>query len=146
MAETKTEGATRAGNGSFLFDMNQVGKVDAGTGYSTAHGPLVEGDRMQCGVMKMPRGTGARPHTHPNEQWVYILQGQARASVAGQPETTVGPGALIYIPANVEHYVVSLGEEDTVFFTCKDMSHGIIGKAVDGTMSGPAYQPGFAPK
>jgi hypothetical protein len=26
------------------------------------------------------------------------------------------------------------------------MSHGIIGKAADGTMAGPHYDPGFEPK
>ena len=35
---------------------------------------------------------------------------------------------------------------DVVFFTVKDTSHGIIGKAADGTMTGPHYDPGFEPK
>jgi len=31
--------------------------------------------------------------------------------------------------------------EDVQFFTCKDMSHGIIGIAADGTMAGPYVDP-----
>ena len=37
-------------------------------------------------------------------------------------------------------------EEDVIFIAIKDLSHGIIGKATDGTMDGPRYMPGFEPK
>jgi hypothetical protein len=33
-----------------------------------------------------------------------------------------------------------------IFIAIKDLSHGIIGMAVDGTMSGPHYEPGFGGK
>ncbi len=143
--ETKNKGATRGGHGNYLFDMDGRAGRDAGTGYSTAHGPVVEGDRIQVGLITMPRGTGARPHTHPNEQWMYIIKGRARCSVDGQPERIIGPGELMYMPANVVHYAVAMPEEDLVFFTCKDLSHGIIGQAADGTMAGPHYDAGFEP-
>lgn len=143
--ETKNQGATKGGNGSYVFDMAGLAALDAGTGYSSANGPVVEGDRMQVGLITMPRGTGARPHTHPNEQWMYIIKGRARCSVDGQPERIIGPGELVYMPANVVHYAVATPEEDLVFFTCKDLSHGIIGKAADGSMAGPQYDPGFEP-
>ncbi len=145
MNTTKTEGATRAGDGKYLFDMNALGRVEAGKGYATTNGPLVEGERIQVGLMTMPRGTGARAHSHPNEQWVYIIKGHGRVSVDGQPETIAGPGSLIYIPANTIHYTVATADEDLQFFTCKDMSHGIVGMAADGTMSGPHFDPGFEP-
>ena len=32
-----------------------------------------------------------------------------------------------------------------IFIAIKDLSQGIIGKAVDGTMTGPHYDPGFGP-
>jgi hypothetical protein len=34
--------------------------------------------------------------------------------------------------------------EDVIFIVIKDLSQGIIGKAVDGAMSGPHYDPGFS--
>jgi hypothetical protein len=37
-------------------------------------------------------------------------------------------------------------EEDAMFFAVKDLSHGIIGKAADGTMAGGYYDPGLGPK
>ena len=33
-----------------------------------------------------------------------------------------------------------------IFIAIKDLSQGIIGKAVDGTMEGPAYLKGYEPK
>jgi quercetin dioxygenase-like cupin family protein len=37
------------------------------------------------------------------------------------------PGSLIYAPANVEHWVEALPDEDVVFFTVKDRSSGMVG-------------------
>jgi mannose-6-phosphate isomerase-like protein (cupin superfamily) len=96
-ARTKTEGAIRGGGGRYVFDLARLVGLDAGPGYSTAHGPVVEGERMQIGLMRMPRGTGGRPHSHPNEQWVYVLQGTLDAEVDGV-KCRVPAGSLMYIP------------------------------------------------
>ena len=52
----------------------------------------------------------------------------------------------MHIPANAPHTLVSTPDEDVIFIAIKDLSHGIIGKAVDGTMEGPAYLKGYEPK
>ena len=46
-AQTKTEGAVKAGNGRFIFPLTQMAGIEAGTGYSTAEGPVVEGERIR---------------------------------------------------------------------------------------------------
>ena len=142
--ETKNKGAVKAGNGNYIFDLTGLQRMEAGVGYSSAEGPVVEGERIQVGLISMKRGTVARPHSHPNEQWIYLIKGKARASVDGQPERIVGPGTLVYLPAYIVHYMQALPDEEIVFFTCKDMSHGIMGKAADGTMAGPYVDPGIA--
>jgi quercetin dioxygenase-like cupin family protein len=142
---TKTEGAIKAGDGRFVFDLAKLHAIDAGTGYSTSHGPVVEGERIQIGLMRMPKGTGSRPHSHPNEQWIYVMQGTLDADVEGR-KSRVGAGSLIYIPANAVHAAMATTDEDVVFLTAKDTSHGIVGKAVDPSISAPAYAPGFEPK
>jgi len=144
-SQTKTEGAIKAGAGRYTFDLAKLSTIDAGPGYSTAHGPVVEGERIQVGLIRMPRGTGARPHTHPNEQWIYVLEGTLDSEVEGV-KTRVGPGSLVYIPANAVHCAVATGDGDVLFFTAKDMAHGIVGTAVDASVSAPAYAPGFEPK
>jgi quercetin dioxygenase-like cupin family protein len=144
--EAKNKGAVQGGDQGYIFDLPNMGKIDAGTGYSTAHGPVVEGDRMQVGLMLKPAGTGARPHTHPNEQWNYVVSGRLRVKIADTPEQIVGPGTLLYFPANVVHSTVALQDQDVYFLAIKDLSHGIVGMAADGTMAGPHYDEGFAPK
>ena len=54
-------------------------------------------------------------------------------------------GSAVYVPANMEHSMVATPEEDVIFIAIKDLSHGIIGKATDGTMDGPKFMPGFEP-
>jgi quercetin dioxygenase-like cupin family protein len=142
----RNKGAVKGGSGQYIFPLTQMDAMDAGTGYSSAQGPVVEGERIQCGLITKKRGTGARPHLHPNEQWNYIVKGTLRVTVGDQPEQLCGPGTLLYFPANVVHSTVATQDGDVVFFTVKDMSHGIIGKAADGTMAGPHYDPGFEPK
>ncbi len=141
----KTAGAIRAGSGRYTFDLGTLNTIDAGPGYSTSHGPVVEGDRIQIGLMRMPKGTGSRPHSHPNEQWIYVMQGTLESEVSGV-KSRGGAGSLIYIPANAVHAALATPEADVVFLTAKDMSHGIAGRATDGKASGPAYARGFEPK
>jgi quercetin dioxygenase-like cupin family protein len=143
---TKTEGAIRGGDaGRYQFNLARVRKVPAGTGYSTSHGGVLEGERMLVGYIHKPRGTGSRMHSHKNEQFNYVVQGTLKGSVNGK--RVVAPaGTMIYIPANAPHTLVSTSDEDVIFIAIKDLSQGIIGKAVDGTMTGPHYEPGFEPK
>ena len=134
--QPKNEGAIKAGNGEYIFKLPELARIDAGRGYSTAEGPVVEGERMQVGLITIKRGAASEPHSHPNEQWTYVLKGKARFKVGDQPETLASPGTLIYAPADVVHSVEVLPDEDLVFFTVKDLSHGIVGT--------PAAKPGAA--
>jgi len=143
--QTKTEGAIRAGNGKYQFPLARLKKVPAGTGYSTSHGGVVEGKRMLVGYIHKPRGTGSRMHSHKNEQFNLVVQGTLKGSVNGK-RVLAPAGTLIYIPANAPHTLISTQDEDVIFIAIKDLSQGIIGKAVDGAMTGPHYDQGFAPK
>lgn len=122
----RTPGAKRAGNGEYVFDLTTVNHILGGPDYSTANGACVEGERMIVALMRMPAGTGAEPHSHPNEQWIYILQGTFRARI-GEQEVEARPGSVIYVPANVVHSGKATADGDVVFFTCKDASHSLHG-------------------
>jgi quercetin dioxygenase-like cupin family protein len=122
----QTPGVKRAGPGEYHFDIANVNSVMGGPDYSTAFGGCVEGERMMAALMRMPAGTGAESHTHPNEQWIYILEGAMESVVNGQREIMT-PGHVIYIPAGTIHYGRALPEADVVFFTVKDTSHGLHG-------------------
>jgi quercetin dioxygenase-like cupin family protein len=122
----RTPGAKRAGVGEYVFDLANLQKIMGGPDYSTAHGPCVEGDRMIVGLMRMKAGTGAEPHSHPNEQWIYVLEGTFSAVIDGK-STDVKPGQVVYIPANTIHAGKATPEKDVVFFTVKDASHSLHG-------------------
>lgn len=125
-AAAKTPGAKRASPGEHLFELAKVNQIEGGPGYSTASGACIEGDRMIVALMRMPAGTGAEPHSHPNEQWIYILEGTFEGAIEGKP-FTAKPGTVVYVPANAMHSGKATKDGDVVFFTCKDASHSLHG-------------------
>jgi quercetin dioxygenase-like cupin family protein len=125
-ATARTPGAKRAGHGEYVFNLASVNHIMGGPDYSTANGSCVEGERMIVGLMRMPAGTGAEPHSHPNEQWIYILEGIFHATIGGKAVEAT-PGAVVYVPANVTHSGQASAEGDVVFFTVKDASHSLHG-------------------
>ncbi len=125
-----TDGAKTAGPGEYFFNFGTLDEIMGGPAYSTAVGGCVEGERMIAAVMRMPAGTGSEPHSHPNEQWIYVLQGEI-SSVIGGVAGTSGPGEAVYIPAGVVHNGKATSNGDVVFFTVKDASYGLHGNKVE---------------
>lgn len=122
----RTPGAKRAGDGEYLFDLARVNKIKGGPDYSSVEGACVEGDRMIVALMRMPAGTGAEPHSHPNEQWIYILEGTFKGEIAGKPFEAKA-GTVVYVPSNTVHSGKATPDADVVFFTVKDASHSLHG-------------------
>jgi quercetin dioxygenase-like cupin family protein len=89
--------------------------------YSTATGGTVTGAVIEVGRYRMAGGTGADPHTHPNEQIIYVLQGRLRARVGGE-ERVVGVGEVVHVPPNIEHEIRAL--EDSMFLSSKNLVDG----------------------
>jgi quercetin dioxygenase-like cupin family protein len=125
-AAARTPGAKRAGPGEHVFDLAKVNHILGGPDYSTANGACVEGDRMIVGLMQMPAGTGAVAHSHPNEQWIYVLKGTFEGEIEGKPFRAEA-GSVVYVPADAVHTGRATKEEEVVFFTVKDSSHGLQG-------------------
>ena len=125
-AAARTPGAKRAGPGEYVFDLGRVNHIKGGPDYSSVEGGVVEGDRMIVALMRMPAGTGAEPHSHPNEQWIYILEGTFKARI-GDDEVEAKPGSVVYVPSNVVHSAKATADADVVFFTVKDASHSLHG-------------------
>jgi quercetin dioxygenase-like cupin family protein len=109
-----------------VFELAKVNHMFGGPDYSTANGSCVEGDRIIVALMRMPAGTGAEPHFHPNEQWIYVLEGMLEGSVGGK-DVQAKSGSLIFIPANAVHSLKATPAGDVVFFTAKDASHNLFG-------------------
>ena len=122
----RTAGAKRAGPGEHVFDLASINHIKGGPDYSSVEGGVVEGDRMIVALMRMPAGTGAETHSHPNEQWIYILEGTFEGAIEGKPFTAKA-GTVVYVPSNALHSGKATEDGDVVFFTCKDASHSLHG-------------------
>ena len=114
----------------------------ATTGKSLSIGAVVAGNALQVSLVHNARGTGSKLHSHPNEQFNYVLQGTLIADIDGQV-FRIPVGHMIHIPAGVVHSHVSTAEEDVLFVAAKDTRHGIVGAPVDGRHDGPRTLPGF---
>ena len=129
MAEALTPGAKRAGAGEYVFDLNRLAPIMGGPEYSPVFGGCVEGERMIVALMRYPAGEPSTPHSHPNEQWIFILEGELEMQFDGTWHKA-GSGEVFYVPANKVHQARNESGEDVVFFTCKDASYGLQGKRV----------------
>jgi quercetin dioxygenase-like cupin family protein len=114
------------------------------SGKSTTEACQLTGDQMLIGIAHKRRGTGSKFHTHPNEQFNFVLKGTLRVDIGDQ--TFYCPaGSVAHIPAGVVHSTCATGDEDVMFFVCKDTRHGISGPPIDGKEDGARYLPGFEP-
>jgi quercetin dioxygenase-like cupin family protein len=68
------------------------------------------GDGATVTLHRLWPGHKPQPHAHANEQIAYILAGTIRFHVGGD-EHLVGPGGLLVIPPNVEHWGEVVGDE-----------------------------------
>jgi len=124
--KARTPGAKLAGPGEHLFDMHKVNRIMGGPAYSPVFGSCVEGERMIVALMRYPAGKPSEAHSHPNEQWIFILEGQLDMEFDGR-WMKGKPGDCFYVPANKVHKAANKGPKDVLFFTCKDAVHGLHG-------------------
>lgn len=67
-------------------------------------------DHVTLALHRLLPGHEPRPHSHPHEQLVYILAGRIDFHLQGTV-VNLGPGGLLVVPPNVEHFGVVVGDE-----------------------------------
>lgn len=78
---------------------------------------LQQTERSQTAAMTVGAGQDAGPEeTHPGDQVIYLIEGQAVVRVAGKAHR-VGPGGLVMIPAGAPHHVANPGKGPLFFVT-----------------------------
>ena len=79
-------------------------------------------DDATIALHRLMPGHEPKPHSHPHGQIAYIISGTMRFHV-GDSEHVVGPGGLLYIPGDVEHWGEVIGDEPVmnldVFTPCR---------------------------
>jgi len=113
-----------------------------GKGKSSTVGAVLKGRYIICTLGTQGAGTGAKAHTHPNEQFNYILQGTMMSDIAGD-RVFAARGTILHTPGGIVHTGLACPDEDLVFLAIKDTRHGIVGPPVDGKYDGPNCFPGF---
>jgi len=75
---------------------------------------LFTGQRMMIAHVYLDKGAIVPTHQHENEQLTYVLEGALRFWIGdpaqGVEELVVGPGEVLYIPANVPHKAEALAD------------------------------------
>ena len=112
------------------------------TGKSSTVGAVLSGSHIIVTLGRQAQGTGAKAHTHPNEQFNYILQGTMMGDVEGD-RVFASKGMILHTPGMAVHTGLACPDEDLVFLAIKDTRHGIVGPPVDGKYDGPNCFPGF---
>ena len=113
------------------------------TGKSSTIGAVLYGEHVAVALAMQSAGSGAKAHTHPNEQFNYILQGVMVSDINEAMKTFGKKGMIVHMPSMSVHTGQACPDEDMYFFAMKDTRHGIVGPPVDGKYDGPFYLPGF---
>src|SRR2546428_284591 len=79
---TKTKGAIKAGGGRYTFDLAKLNTIDAGPGYSTAHGQGTAGPGMEGTGCRYPPGSLIRRMSRARNaaRWASVKSASAKAA------------------------------------------------------------------
>ena len=113
----------------FVYDFHDMPKEATLGTLSTSQGSSFNGERIYCGLVTKQRGTGSKPHYHPDETFNYVLEGTLKVNMDGQ-EFLVPKGRLLHIPPNLVHTAVATDEADAVYLVWRDKASEKLGKPV----------------
>lgn len=72
--------------------------------------------RLEMHTTKLNEGLNSHePHTHPEEEVVLLLSGDAETQI-GEEHTKVLPGGLIFLDSNVPHAITNIGKGPCEYF------------------------------
>ena len=78
---------------------------------------LQQTERSQTAVMTVGPGRDTGPEeTHPGDQIIYVIEGEAVVRVAGK-EHRAGPGSVLMVAAETPHHVTNAGKVPLFFMT-----------------------------
>jgi quercetin dioxygenase-like cupin family protein len=78
---------------------------------------LEDGRTLKLSVVDVGKATHA-PHTHPEDEFFFILEGKAEFYLAGETKV-VGPYTSLYCPSNVEHGIRNAGDTQLKYLVIK---------------------------
>jgi len=80
---------------------------------STAMARVITGTQVELAILRFNAGEGAKVHSHPQEQIVFMLKGRMKITTDGK-DTIIGPGEAAMFASNVPHGTVMLDDVECV--------------------------------
>ena len=62
----------------YFYDFNEMPSEYVTPKYSTAYGPVLEGEHLEAALLRFKANEGAVEHAHPPEQIMYVISGKLR--------------------------------------------------------------------
>ena len=94
-----------------FYQISDLEKQEAGSGKRYLE--FLRVPAMSAGVYVLAAGGTDPQSPHKEDEMYYVVSGRARMKAGGEDQA-VGPGTVIFVPANVEHRFYDISEELTV--------------------------------
>jgi quercetin dioxygenase-like cupin family protein len=104
-----------------FVDFDDLEKEYVTPQHSAAYGELMTGRAVEVGRLTFEKGEGAKEHSHPQEQIVYIMSGRVTAELAGETRE-LGPGSAFHALPGQPHRITALA--DTTVLSIKNIIDG----------------------
>ncbi|MDA8049358.1 MAG: cupin domain-containing protein [Rhodospirillales bacterium] len=96
-----------------FYDLDDIPEELVTPKHSTALGRLITGEQVEFGILRFKAGEGAKMHSHPHEQVVYMLRGRMRVTLDSEV-MEIGPGQAALFPSNAPHKTDVLEDAEVV--------------------------------
>jgi quercetin dioxygenase-like cupin family protein len=80
---------------------------------SKAMARMITGTQVELAILRFNKGEGAIPHSHPQEQILYMLKGRMQITTDGET-TVIGPGEAAHFHPDQLHGTVMLDDVECV--------------------------------
>ncbi len=99
------------------FTMDKTIQTKVGYQYWFADKEFIDGRTLKMSVVAPHQATHA-PHIHAEDEFFFVLEGEAEFYLDGEV-TTAGPYTSFYCPANVEHGIRNVGDNELKYLVIK---------------------------
>lgn len=103
-----------------LFNPEKIVKTKVGYQYWFVDKDFIDGRTLKVSVVAPNSATHA-PHTHPEDEFFFIIEGKAELFLAGKTKIVEG-NASFYCPSNVEHGIRNVGITELKYLVIKKYS------------------------
>jgi len=99
------------------FSQAKVESTNAGYQYWFVDKKFVDGRTIKLSVVGPHKATHP-PHVHPEDEFFFVLEGQAEFFLNGKTRV-VGPMTSLYCPPNVKHGIRNVGDTTLKYLVIK---------------------------